>query len=301
MIDRFIAYIAAERRYSPLTVRNYRHDIEQFAQWWCATCNQAEFDVTKVTLEDIRDWIICRIDRDKIKAASMQRELSSLKSFFRYLRKIGIVEGDIFKRVASMRKPRHLPTFVPESRMETILQQVGEQSDSADSSFIEVRNALIISLFYACGIRLAELRSICFGDIGSDNTLRILGKGNKERIVPLIDELQQRIAHYTDLVSRMGFSTAADSPMILSSRGGLLSRVQIQRIVAEAMSRADVQGKKSPHVLRHTFATHLLNRGADMRHIQELMGHASLKTTQHYTHNSISELQKIYDTAHPHG
>lgn len=301
MIDRFITHIAAERRYSPLTVRNYRHDIEQFAQWWCAMCNQAEFDVTKVTLEDIRDWIICRIDRDKIKVTSLQRELSSLKSFFRYLRKIGVVEGDIFKRVASMRKPRHLPTFVPESRMNTILDQIGEQIDSPDSSFVEVRNALIISLFYACGIRLAEIRSLRFGDIGDDNTLRIWGKGNKERIVPLLDELRQRIDHYTTLVVQMGFSTAADKPVILSNRGNSLSRIQIQRIVAEAMSRADVQGKKSPHVLRHTFATHLLNRGADMRQIQELMGHASLKTTQHYTHNSISELQKIYDKAHPHG
>lgn len=300
MIDRFIAYIAAERRYSPLTVRNYRHDIELFAQWWCETCGQPTLNPSQVTLEDIRDWIICRIDRDRIKAASMQRELSSLRSFFRYLRKIGVVDCDIFKRLASMRTPHRLPTFVPESRMDDVLQQTRQQFDSKES-FIEVRNALIISLFYACGIRLAELLSIRFGDVGDDSTLRVVGKGSKERIIPLIEELQQRIAHYKRICESMGFATTNGSPMILSIRGRSLSRIQVQRIVAEAMSAANVQGKKSPHVLRHTFATHLLNRGADMREIQELLGHSSLRTTQHYTHNSIGELQKIYDKAHPHG
>lgn len=301
MIDRFIEYIAAERRYSPLTVRNYRHDIEQFAQWWRKTYNLNEFDAQKVLPDDIRDWIICRLDRDKIKAASMNRELSSLKSFFRYLRKIDVVDGDIFKRISTIRTPRHLPNFVPESRMQRVLEQTREQIAPQNDSFVEVRNALIISLFYASGIRLAELCSITFGDVSPDATLRIIGKGNKERILPLIDELQHRILHYTDIVRQMGFPTTNSSPMILSIKGKPLSRVQIQRIVSNAMSEANVQGKKSPHILRHTFATHLLNRGADMREIQELMGHASLKTTQHYTHNNITQLQKIYSEAHPHG
>ena len=184
--------------------------------------------------------------------------------------------------------------------MDDVLQQTRQQIDSKES-FIEVRNALIISLFYACGIRLAELLSIRFGDVGDDSTLRVVGKGSKERIIPLIEELQQRIAHYKRICESMGFATTNGSPMILSIRGRSLSRIQVQRIVAEAMSAANIQGKKSPHVLRHTFATHLLNRGADMREIQELLGHSSLRTTQHYTHNSIGELQKIYDKAHPHG
>ena len=300
-IGQFISYIECERRLSPLTVRNYRRDITAFAGWWCARKGRAgeAFVPAEVTVEDIREWIMRRIDDEGIKAASMNRELSSFKSFFRFLRMRKAVGSDIFQRISSLKTPRRLPTFVPETRMERLLDTLREES--ADEGFCGQRNALIVTLFYCCGIRLAELCGIRTGDFGDGYaTLKVLGKGDKERMIPIIPEAQRRIAAYVDTVRREGLASGADFPLILSEKGRPLSRSSIQRIVAAELGGAGVQGRKSPHVLRHTFATHLLNRDADMRDIQELMGHSSLKTTQHYTHNSIARLQEVYARAHPH-
>lgn len=297
MIERFIAYIEAERRLSALTVRNYRKDITSFAEWFNSRVKLSEFDATKVEATDIRDWIIYRIDTAKLSAASMNRELSSLKSFFRYLRKIKAVSEDPFKNIRSLKTAKILPQYVPESRMKPLLLEVREQSRS--SEFREQRDSIIISLLYGCGIRLAELLAIRVGDV-SNGAVKIHGKGDKERLIPLLTELTERIEVYKDTCRQCGIELQDDNLLIVGSKGKPLSRSTVQRVVAEQMSRANVQGRKSPHILRHTFATHLLGRGADMREIQELMGHASLKTTQHYTHNTIDQLQDIYDKAHPH-
>lgn len=301
MIDAFMTYIQAERRYSALTVRNYRHDIESFMAWNAQNRGipLEEFDPAQVTAEDIREWIIYRMDSKKIGASSMNRELSSLRSFYKYLRRQNLISQDIFSRITTLRTPQKLPTFVPETRMTPLLDNIREKS--LDGDFLEQRNALIIALFYSCGIRLAELQGIHIGDFSSDMlTLHIRGKGDKHRMIPMIPEMASRVRAYTDRLQSMGLSTDADAPLIVSQIGGALSRSSIQRIVEQELGGANVQGKKSPHVLRHTFATHLLNKDADMRDIQELMGHASLRTTQHYTHNSISQLQEVYKRAHPH-
>ena len=301
MIDAFVTYIQAERRYSALTVRNYRHDIESFVSW-CASNAEIEpkdFDVTKVTAEDIHEWIVYRMDKDKIGAASMNRELSSLRSFYKYLRRENLVSQDIFCRITALRASRKLPSFVPETRMEPLLDEMRVKSHEGD--FMEQRNALIITLFYSCGVRLAELHGICIGDFSADmTTLSVRGKGDKQRMIPVLPQLASRVRTYIDRLQEMGFSTAPSSPLIVSAKGVTLSRTTIQRVVDRELKGANVQGKRSPHVLRHTFATHLLNKGADMRDIQELMGHSSLRTTQCYTHNSITQLQEVYRRAHPH-
>lgn len=300
MIDAFITYIQAEKRYSALTVRNYRHDIESFVSWCASRAdNPQEFDLTRVTAEDIREWIIHRMDEDKIGAASMNRELSSLRSLFKYLRRENRVTQDIFCRITTLRTPRKLPSFVPETRMEPLLDRL--QACSTEGDFREQRNALIISLFYSCGIRLAELQGIRLGDFAADYTsLHIRGKGDKHRLIPILPELASRVSTHIERLREMGFSTSSDAPLILSTTGKPLSRSTIQRVVESELKGAQVQGKRSPHVLRHTFATHLLNKEADMRDIQELMGHSSLRTTQCYTHNSIAQLQEVYEKAHPH-
>ena len=301
MIEAFVTHIQTEKRYSALTVRNYRHDIESFAAWCASSANISpeEFDLTKVTTEDIREWIVYRMEHDKVKAASMNRELSSLRSFYKYLRHKGAIDQDIFKRITTLRTPKKLPTFVPETRMENLLDEIREESQNGE--FIEVRNALIISLFYGCGIRLAELLGIHFGDFSADMaTLRIRGKGDKHRMVPVLPELAERVEAYKTTLEELGFPTSADACLIVSSTGKPLSRTAIQAVVKSKLGEAGVQGKKSPHVLRHTFATHLMNKEADMRDIQELMGHSSLRSTQCYTHNSIAQLQEIYKRAHPH-
>ena len=301
MIDAFVTYIQAEKRYSPLTVRNYRHDIELFLSWCAlnAGISPENLDIKSITAEDIREWIVHRTGVDKISAASVNRELSSLRSFYRFLRQQGKVSQDIFCKIPPLRTSRKLPTFIPESRMNTLLDSVREKS--ANEEFVEQRNALIISLFYSCGIRLAELQGVCFGDFAADlSTLHVRGKGGKHRIIPILPDMAKRVSAYAEKLNEMGFDTSAKAPLIISDKGGKFSRSSIQRVVARELNEADVQGKKSPHVLRHTFATHLMNKDADMRDIQELLGHSSLKTTQCYTHNSITQLQEVYKRAHPH-
>lgn len=302
MIDAFVTYIQTEKRYSALTVRNYRHDIESFVSWCASNAakNSQEFNLTQVTAEDIREWITFRMESGELKPASMNRELSSLRSFYKYLRSKGHVTKDIFARIKPLRTAHRLPSFVPESRMDTLLDTLRAKSETDD--FLAQRNALIITLFYSCGIRLAELQGIRLGDFSSDfSTLHVRGKGDKHRVIPIVSETATRVRAYIDMLQGVkGDNLSGDSPLIISSRGGALSRTSIQRIVEEELKGAKVQGKRSPHVLRHTFATHLLNRDADMRDIQELMGHSSLRTTQCYTHNSIAQLRDVYNRAHPH-
>ena len=297
MINRFIEYIESGKRYSKLTVRNYKRDVLGFAEWFNDRIGLDKFDATKVSAEDIRDWIIYRLDTAELSAASMNRELSSIKSLFSYLRRIGVVEKDITKRISSLKTPKVLPQFVPQSRMDELLESTREQKYSQE--FKQVRNSLIISMLYGCGIRLAELLDIKLGDI-TNGSVKIHGKGDKDRLVPLLPELVSRVEAYVECCRRCGIELTAADELIVGTAGKPLSRSTVQRVVRQEMMAANVQGRKSPHILRHTFATHLLGKGADMREIQELMGHSSLSTTQHYTHNSIEQLQSVYDKAHPH-
>lgn len=297
MVDRFIEHIESERRLSPLTVRNYKIDLRAFVEWYKGHYGVEVFDATAVSSEDISDWILFRLDTASLGSASMNRELSTLKSFYRYLRKIGAVDKDPLKRVSSLKTAKVLPQFVPESKMAVMLSEAREQSRSEE--FKKMRNSLIISLLYGCGIRLAELLAIRVNDI-SNNAVKINGKGDKQRIVPLLPELSRQIAEYIDFCNQHGIAMEGNSLLIIGTTGKPLSRSTVQRVVATEMSESNIQGRKSPHVLRHSFATHLLNAGADMREIQELMGHSSLKSTQVYTHNSLGKLIDVYDKAHPH-
>lgn len=295
MLTEFIRYLSAERRYSPLTVRNYKHDVEQFLAW--LDCDESRFDPRSVTTEQIREWIIFRTEEGKLSAGSMNREVASLRAFFRWLHRTGAVEKDIFRMISTLKTSRRLPAFVPESRMTTIVSECGPDSED----FQTERNSLIILMFYACGLRLAELVGIDRSDFSADYTsLRVRGKGDKQRMVPILEFLREKILHYLGLIERQNICISSEKALFLTHKGKRISRSVVYRTVQEELTRAGVQGKKSPHVLRHTFATHLLNGGADMREIQELLGHASLQATQVYTHNSIARLREIYAKAHPH-
>ena len=294
MLTEFIRYLSAERRYSPLTVRNYKHDVEQFLAW--LDCDESRFDPRSVTTEQIREWIIFRTEEGKLSAGSMNREVASLRAFFRWLHRTGAVEKDIFRMISTLKTSRRLPAFVPESRMTTIVSECGPDSED----FQTERNSLIILMFYACGLRLAELVGIDRSDLSADYTsLRVRGKGDKQRMVPILEFLREKILHYLGLIERQNICISSEKALFLTHKGKRISRSVVYRTVQEELTRAGVQGKKSPHVLRHTFATHLLNGGADMREIQELLGHASLQATQVYTHNSIARLREIYAKAHP--
>ena len=294
MLPEFLTYLEAERRYSPLTIRNYRRDIERFLAW--LGVDEASFDPSQLRTEDIREWILHRTEKSHIGPASMNREVSSLRALWHYLRRQGIVTQDIFRSVRSLRTPRRLPVFVPESRMNGIVSEC--ECDSED--FVRERNSLIILLLYTCGLRLAELVGIDRDDFSADfSSLRIRGKGDKERIVPMLEFVREKILHYIGLIERQNICISSEKALFLTHKGKRISRSVVYRMVRAELTRAGVQGKKSPHVLRHTFATHLLNGGADMREIQELLGHASLQATQVYTHNSIARLREIYAKAHP--
>ena len=296
MLDRFIRYLEAERRYSPLTVRNYRRDIERF---FGGLGFDAEHDDPKrIATEDIREWMIYRTEHDKVSANSMNREISSLRALFHWLQSKGLVERNVVKPVTSLRTAHRLPAFVPESRMTAVVEHCEEESVTPD--FVRERDALIILLFYTCGLRLAELVAANRTDFAADySSLRVRGKGDKERIVPVLEFVREKISAYTETIERQNICNSSGKALFLTQQGGRISRSTVYRIVQRELTQAGVQGKKSPHVLRHTFATHLMNGGADMREIQELLGHASLQATQVYTHNSIARLQEIYAKAHP--
>lgn len=302
MFDDFIRYLEAERRYSPLTVRNYRRDVERFAAWWVVQRKLSSFDPVQVTSDDLRDWIVSRSDEGKLSAASMNRECSSLRSYFRFLRREGVIQQELFSRIPSLRTAKRLPSFVPESRMQPLVAQCVEDREPSNSieAFEQERNELLVLLFYTCGLRLAELIAIDRDHFAENYaTLRVRGKGDKERVVPILAYVREKILIHLDTISRLEICIFGEKALFLTSKGVRISRSTVQRIVQRTLTEAEVQGKKSPHVLRHTYATHLMNGGADMREIQELMGHASLRSTQVYTHNSIAQLAEAYNAAHP--
>ena len=296
MVNAFLKYIEAERRYSPLTVRNYRRDIERFVGWLGMTLD--DFDPQRVTAEDLHDWIVHRTRQGGLSAASVNREMSSLRALWHWMMRSGRVRTDIFLRIGTLKTSRRLPAFVPQTRMNDVLDDV--HADIRTGSFESRRNALIILMFYSCGLRLAELVGIDRSDFSADfRSLKVLGKGDKERLVPIVESVRREIIDYIEFIEGSDICNSREKALFLSSRGGRISRSTVYRLVKGELSRAGVQGKKSPHVLRHTFATHLLNDGADMREIQELLGHTSLQATQVYTHNNIEQLREIYSRAHP--
>ncbi len=296
MLSEFVRYLEAERRYSPLTVRNYRRDAERFLAW--LGVDEASFDPRRITIEDLREWIVRRGEEGRLKASSLNREIASLRALFRWLLREGRIDKELFGRLPGLRMARRLPVFVPESRMEEVLVQCDEASDECSGE--AERDALIVLLLYACGLRLAELVGIDCDDFSADyRSLLVRGKGDKERRMPLPEFVREKILRYLEQVRRQQICKNGEKALFLSGKGRRISRTAVYRLVQEALEKGGVQGKKSPHVLRHTFATHLLNDGADLREIQELLGHASLQATQVYTHNSIARLQAVYARAHP--
>lgn len=297
LIEQFITHILSIKRYSPLTARNYRHDLEEFLRWG-ELSSGGDFELLQVKGEDLRRWMMTLSEEGKMKSASINRTLSSLRSFYRYLRHESLVEKNPFVGVSSMRTSRRLPKYVAEEQMVYVVERVLQDAESED--YIEARNALVVLLFYASGLRLAELVGLNVGDFASDfSMLKVRGKGDKERVVPIVKRLREIIIRYISRFLAHKIWNSPQKPLFLSKRGERISRSDVQRTVARLLRECGVEGKSSPHVLRHTFATHLLNEGADLREIQELLGHSSLRATQVYTHNNIAQLRRIYSEAHP--
>ncbi|MBR5865065.1 MAG: tyrosine-type recombinase/integrase [Alistipes sp.] len=296
LIDEFILWLTAERRYSPLTVRNYRRDVDDFVAF-CGVTHDT-FAPNSIKREDIEEWMVYLGEERKLKVTSVNRTMASLRTFWRWMLAHGHVDKDLMKTLHQYKAPKRLPTFVPDSRMEDLLTELRE--DIASDDFERLRDALIILLIYTAGLRLSELVEANTSDIAADYTsLRVMGKGRKVRIQPLLSSLGEVLKKYFIQISLQNICTTQKKALILSKKGERISRRTVERIVDRKLKGVGIQGKTSPHVLRHTFATRVLNEGGDLREIQELLGHSSLKATQVYTHLDIERLKHTYAMAHP--
>ena len=296
IVDDFYVWLEAERRYSPLTVRNYRRDVSAFIAWLGIA--PEVFDPAVVTREDVCDWATYLFERRRLKASSVNRSIASLRTLWRWMLSREHVDRDIMKGMRGYKMPKRLPVFVPETRMDDVVAELRE--DIASEDFERVRDALMVLLIYTGGLRLSELVAANCDDLAADfSSLRVMGKGRKERVQPIVGSLKGVLKKYFGLISSQNICTTQKKALILSKKGERINRRTVERIVERKLEMVGVEGKASPHVLRHTFATQLLNDGADLREIQELLGHGSLRATQVYTHNDFERLKDVYHSCHP--
>ena len=295
-VEEFLNILESERRYSPHTVSGYRRDIYAFFEW-CGVAMD-DFDPDAFKRYDISEWAVYLFEKRGLKATSVNRSLASLRSFWKWMLKQQYTTHDIVSNIKQFKTPKRLPTYVPKTRMDDVIEGL---KDDIDSGNIErLRDAVIILLLYTCGLRLSELVEANIDDISSDfSTICVCGKGNKMRIQPIVKSVGNVLKKYFSQNSSQNICTGQKKALILSKKGERINRRAVQRIVDRKLKCYGIQGKTSPHVLRHTFATHLLNEGADLREIQELLGHSALRTTQVYTHTNIESLKEVYNQAHP--
>lgn len=291
--DAFRDYLQLEKKYSSHTVTAYCNDITSFESF-----NTIHFDqqnIEQVNYSQIRSWIVSLVDND-ISNTSVNRKIASLKAFYKFLLKTKQIEVSPLLRHKALKTPKLLQ--IPFSEKEVV-----DVLDIAQSEvgFEGVRNKLVIDLFYTTGMRRAELISLKITNVDlSGSTIKVLGKRNKERIIPVLPIIKEQFALY--LKERESLLSIEDHDYLFLTKKGLkLNDSFVYRLINSYFSTVSEKVKKSPHILRHTFATHLLNNGADLNSVKELLGHSSLASTQIYTHSSLSELKSVYKEAHPRG
>ena len=295
-VEEFLYVLESERRYSPHTVGGYRRDIYAFLEW-CGVDADA-FDVESFKRYDISDWAVYLFEVRRLKATTVNRSLASLRSFWKWMLKQSYAQKDVVSPLKQFKTPKRLPTFVPETRMQDVVAGLNDDINSGDA--IRLRDAVVVLLLYTCGLRLSELVEANTEDLSSDfSSIRVHGKGGKMRIQPIVKIVGEVLKKYFSQNSSQNICIGQKKALILSKKGERINRRAVQRIVERKLKCYGIQGKTSPHVLRHTFATHLLNDGADLREIQELLGHSKLRTTQVYTHTNIETLKQVYEKAHP--
>lgn len=287
--DDFLKYLQFEKRYSEHTVVAYRADLDQFVQYMNEVVE--DFGFGHVTYKQVRQWVVHLMDQG-ISPRSVGRKLTALKSFYKFLMQNQLAEDNPAKLVTVPKTHVKLPTFVQEDQLDFLLDH-----DFFAPDFEGQRDKVIISLLYGTGIRLAELRDLEFRNVDlSGYTVKVLGKRNKERIVPFPKEVAKIIDDYYKIRKDISGNSKY---LLLTFKGEQVYDKLIYRVVNKYLSNVTTVAKKSPHVLRHSFATHLLNRGADLNAVKELLGHSDLSATQVYTHTSFEKLKEIYKQAHP--
>jgi integrase/recombinase XerC len=289
--ERFIQYIQSEKRYSPHTVTSYRNDLEQFFSFL-----EKEYHITEIKdigHFQIRSWLASLME-DHITARTVNRKITSLKSFYKFLIKEKEVEENPMVKIIAPKASKRLPAFVEKEKMQRLFETVdfGEGFEGA-------RDRLIMEIFYMTGMRLSELVNLKLNDVQlNKNTIKVLGKRNKERIIPFSNSLDKQITDYLQLRKEIA-GAEAEAFLFVTVKGKKVYQKLVYRMINHYLSMVTTLDKKSPHILRHTFATHMLNNGADLNAIKELLGHANLSATQVYTHNTIEKLKKVYKQSHP--
>ena len=289
LLNEFLKYLKLEKRYSSNTVKAYQIDLTQFQDYLEETYESV---LQKAKHPMVRSWLAQMLDFG-FSPRSVNRKITALKSFYKFLLKEEEIREDPTIKIVSPKMSKKIPSFVEEAQMRKLLDEL----DFVDG-YAGVRDKLIIELFYSTGIRQAELINLKIKDIDiSSRTIKVLGKRNKERLIPLTNVLCQKIDAYLKLRAELPIKDY--SYLFLTTKGKRLYPSLVYRQVNHYLSQVTSLDKKSPHVLRHTFATHMLNNGADLNAIKELLGHANLSATQVYTHNTIDKLKKVYNQAHP--
>jgi integrase/recombinase XerC len=288
-INSFIQYLRHEKRFSPHTVLAYKNDLDQFLAYQQLTYETS--DPGSVTFSMVRSWIVDLMER-KVSTRSIGRKLTTLKTFYKFLLRQGIVTNNPMLKVQAPKTSKRLPVFVDESNMELLFTDI-----DFGEGFAGVRDKLILEILYATGMRLSELTGLDDSRIDVFQCqIKVLGKRNKERIIPFTKKLKGLIEEYV----KVRKETFKESPaFFVTDKGKKLYAKFVYRVVTKRLGEVTTLDKKSPHVLRHTFATHMLNRGADINSVKELLGHANLSATQVYTHNTIEKLKQVYKQAHP--
>jgi integrase/recombinase XerC len=288
--ESFINYLKYEKRYSPLTAIAYKKDLDQFEEFFVSTVG--DFTVEGINDKVARQWVIELMDKG-ISARTVNKKISALKSFYKYLLRLEVIKENNLVNVIVPKVRKKLPQFVEERNLDHLLDDGFFGKD-----FEALRDKLILSLLYGTGIRLAELMHLKDADIHrAEFLVKVLGKRNKERIIPYPRSLNPLIEEY--LAARTELFGPVAGALLLTSKGEPVYEKLIYRIVNKYLALVTTIDKKSPHVLRHTFATHMLNRGADLNAVKEMLGHSNLSATQIYTHTSLSKIQKVYRQAHP--
>jgi len=289
--QKFQDYLLKEKNYSVLTALAYGKDLDFFEKFLQDNFDSTSLEEVSYTL--IRSWIVTMVDAE-MSTISVNRKIASLKAFYRFLLKTKQIEINPLTKHKSLKTPKKIQIPFSEEELNNVLQQLHYKE-----GFEGMRDKLIIDLFYTTGIRRSELIGLQISNVDLVNkTIKVIGKRNKERIIPLLSVIIEQIKLY--VIERKALGVIADvNFLFLLSNGNKLNETFVYRLINDYFSNVSEKVKKSPHMLRHTFATHMLNHGADLNSIKELLGHSSLASTQVYTHSSLAELKNVYQNAHP--
>lgn len=289
LITSFLEYLSLEKKYSVHTIKAYRRDLISF-QNFCIESYQQE-KISDINYSQIRSWIVDLVER-KVSNRSVNRKISSLKSFYKYLQKIKIIQNNPLSSHKALKTSKKIQVPFSIKEVNEVLSNI-----VTEDSFESTRNKLIVALFYSTGMRRTELIQLKMNSINfSEKQLKVIGKRNKERLLPLLPSVLKSMHNY---IKQRDLIDTSEDYLFLTSKGNKLYETLVYRIINNYFSNVSSKLKKSPHILRHSFASHMLNEGADLNSVKELLGHSSLASTQVYTHNSLEQLKKVYKQAHP--